>query len=471
MNDSKLAQSILSAVGGRENITYVTHCITRLRFNLKDTGIVNRDEITNIDGVLGIQESAGQYQVIVGTAVGQVYKELCLAAGISETENSPSTGGNSENLPKSGGIISSILAAIIGCIAPLIPILIGTGLGKCLLLVVSMTGLANANNSMTFYVFNLVFDSCFTFLPVFTAVAAARHFRCNIFISALMGCALLHPNWASMVSAADPKVIGDMFGIPLYGMAYSSTLVPAILIVWVLSHVERLLEKHTPEVLKSMIVPLGTLLVMTPLTFLLLAPSMGYVSIVLGNALMFVYEKFGGVVLALMGIIYPWMVVTGTHSTLAIAGMQIMSQSGFDPFSRTLPLAHNFAQGAAALACALRTRDTKLRSTCLSTAFTVFVAGVSEPVIYGVTLRLKRPMYAVMIGCATGCLFAGVMSLRAFTWMTPSLLNVAMWMGDAGISNVIVAVATMAISSVVSFIAALLMGTGEEQSAPECSRE
>lgn len=456
MDYKKVASDVFEAVGGKDNITYVTHCITRLRFNLKDQGIPDADAIRGIEGVLGVQESAGQYQVIIGQHVGEAYDEVCNLMGVTPVQAPAAQGSGSKS--KGSGIISSMLSTIIGTIAPLIPVLIGTGLGKCILTFVSMAGLANAETSMTFYVFNFVFDTGIMFLPVFTAVSAAKHFGCNQFLAALMGCALLHPSWTSMVSAADPKFIGDLFGIPLYGMSYASTLIPSILIVWVMSKLEALLEKYTPEILKSMVVPLGTLLIMTPLSFLVLAPSMGYVSVLLGNALLYLYDTFGGIAIAVLSFVYPWMVVTGTHSTLAIAGMQVLAQSGYDPFSRTLPLVANMAQGAAALACAVKTKSSQFRSVCLSTAFTVFADGVSEPVIYGVTLRLKRPMYAVMLGSAAGGLFAGMMALKAYTWMTPSLINLAMWVGDGGMSGLFIAIGTIVISAAVSFIATLVLG-------------
>ncbi len=473
MSDKQIASDVLQAVGGPENVVSITHCVTRLRFTLKDAGAPDTEEVKKIPGVLGVQESAGQYQVIIGQHVEGVYREACELAGIAKEDMLSGQQGRGPTPKKN--IVSMAISTIMGTIGPLIPILIGTGLGKCILLVVSMLGIADADTSMTYYVFNFVFDAGFTFLPVFTAVSAARHFGCNMFIAALMGCALLHPNWTSMVSSTDPKFIGDMFGIPLYGMSYSSTLVPAILIVWVMSKLEWFLNRHIPEVLRGMLVPLIVLLVMTPLSFLLLAPAMGMLAIVFGDALLWCYNTFGGIAVAIMCVVYPWLVVTGTHSTLAIAGLQILAQTGFDPFSRTLPLVVNMAQGAAALACALRTKNAAFRGTCLSSAFTVFFAGVSEPTIYGVTLKLRRPMYAVMVGAGFGGVFAGFMGLKAYAFMTPSLVNIAMWVGGDGMYNLLVAVGTIVISVIATFIATLVIGfedpVEEDAAAPVTATE
>ena len=390
-------------------------------------------------------KKGGQYQIIIGTHVHDVYLDVCKIADISDEQEI-------KEKPKKKNIFNSMFSAIIGAIGPIIPILVGTGLGKCILLFISTMGWASAETSMTFYVFSFVFDAGFTFLPVFVAVAAAKHFKCNMFMAALLGCALVHPNWNAIVSSTDPKFIGQMFGVlPLYGMPYTSSLIPALLMVWVMSKVEFTLNRYLPELLKGMLTPLLTLLIMTPLTFVVLAPAMGIISIYLGDALLWVYNTFGMFAIAIMCIVYPWMVATGMHATLAIAGIQILSQSGYDPFSRTLTLTANMAQGAAAFACAIKTKNKEFRNTCV-------FAGITEPCIYGVSLRLKTPMYAVMIGSCLGGLYAGFTALKAFAFMTPSVINFPMWMGGNGNANLINAIITMIISAVGTFVAMLVIG-------------
>lgn len=453
MKYEKLSKEIIEAVGGKDNIISLQHCMTRLRFSLKDEAKANDEKIEKIDGVMSLIKKGGQYQVIIGTHVHDVYLDVCKIADIRDEQETLT------EKPKKKNILNAMFSAIIGAIGPIIPILVGTGLGKCILLLISTMGWASAKTSMTFYVFNFVFDAGFTFLPVFVAVAAAKHFKCNMFMAALLGCALVHPNWNGIVSATDPKVIGQMFGaLPLYGMPYTSTLIPALLMVWVMSKVEFTLNKYLPELIRGMFTPLLTLLVMVPLTFVVLAPAMGIISIYLGNGLLWVYNTFGMFAIAIMCIIYPWMVATGMHSTLAIAGIQILSQTGYDPFSRTLTLTANMSQGAAAFACALKTKNKDFRNTCVSAGFTAFFAGITEPCIYGVSLRLKKPMYAVMIGCTLGGLYAGFTGLKAFAFMTPSIINFPMWIGGNGNSNLINAIVTMVISAVATFIATLVIG-------------
>ena len=457
MKYEKLAKEIIEAVGGKENIISLEHCMTRLRFSLKDESRANDEKTKNIEGVISLVKKGGQYQVVIGTHVHDVYLDISKLIGIGENYQQ-------EEKTKKTNLFNAMISTIIGTLGPIIPILIGTGLGKCLLLIVSMMGWANAETSMTYYIFNLVFDAGFTFLPVFVAVAAAKHFKCNPFMAALLGCALVHPNWNSIVDQLDPKIIGNMFGVlPIYGMPYTSSLIPALLVVWVMSKVEYGLNKCLPNLVKDMLAPLLTLLIMTPLTFIVLAPAMGILSTYIGNVILWVYNTFGMFAIAIMCIIYPWLVVTGMHSTLSIAGIQVLSQTGYDPFSRTLTLTANMAQGSAAVACAIKTKNKEFRSTCISAAFTAFFAGITEPCIYGVSLRLKKPMYAVMIGCFTGGLYAGFCGLKAYAFMTPSIINLPMWVGGNGNSNLINAVITLIISAVVTFIATLIIGFDDPQ--------
>lgn len=448
MKYEKLAKDLITAVGGKSNITGLQHCMTRLRFTLKDDSKANVAAIEKMDGVLQVLVKGGQHQVVIGTHVHDVYLDVCQVAGIKEE-------GSVQEKTEKKGLFSNFLSTIIAIIGPLIPILVATGLGKCILLVISMNGWATTETSFAFYIFTFVMDCGFTFMPIYVAISAAKHFKCNTMIAVLLACALVHPNWNAVAQTA-PQVIGDFWNLPVYGIKYTSTLIPAMLVVFVMSKVEFILNKYIPQILKSLLVPLLTLLIMTPLTFIVLAPSMGILSIYIGDALLWIYNTFGMFGLALMNIAYPWIVATGTHAPLALAGIQLISEVGYDPFSRTLTLTANAAQGTAAIACGLKTKNKDFRNTAFSAAFTAFFAGITEPCIYGVSLKLKKPMYAVMIGCFAGALYAGFVGLKAFAFMTPSVLNFAMWM-DTG-NNLLNAGITALITIVVTFITTWVIG-------------
>ena len=450
MKFEELAKKIIRAVGGKENIIGLQHCMTRLRFDLKDESIADDDAIEQMEGVISLIKKGGQYQIVIGTQVHEVYLLICKLVGILEEEK--------EETKSKKGFVSSIMGAIIGAIGPIIPILIGTGLGKCILLMISTLGWANAESSFTYYIFNFVFDAGFFFMPVFVSIAAAKYFKCNMFIAALLGCAMVHPNWNAIVNQLDPKFIGNMFGfLPVYGIPYTSSLIPALFMVFVLAKVEGVLNKHIPKLFKSLLVPLLSILIMVPLTFVILAPAMGVISTYFGNAMIWIYDTFGMFALAIMCFIYPWIVATGMHAPLAIAGIQVLSQKGFDPFSRTLTLVANFAQGSACSAVAIKTKNKDLKTTAVSAAVTAFFAGITEPAIYGVSMPLKKPMIAVVIGSVAGGLYAGICGLKAFAFMTPSIVNFPMWMGGKDNSNLINAFITMGIVCVVTFISTILL--------------
>ena len=451
MKYEKLATELVAAVGGKENITALQHCMTRLRFTLADESKADDAAIEQLDGVIRLIKKSGTHQVVIGQHVRDVYQDVCQVAGIGGETAPAAVQKGKKNF--FGGLLNSIIAIL----APIIPVLVGTGLGKCILMIVSMLGWADAESSFAYYVFNFVFDTGFTFLPVFVALSAAKHFGCNMMLAALMACALVHPNYNAVAQTA-PQIINTFWGLPVFGIKYTSTLIPAIAVTFVLGKVENFFKKYLPKLVSGMLTPLLTLLVMTPLTFIVLAPAMGILSIYMGQGLLWVYNTFGLVGLAVLNVVYPWIVATGTHAPLALAGIQILTSSGYDPFSRTLTLTANMAQGAAAVACAVKTKDKEFRNTALSAAFTAFFAGITEPCIYGVSLKKKKPMYAVMIGCFFGALYAGIVGLKAYAFMTPSLVNFAMWIGDSGISNLVHAGITALISVVVTFVMTLVLG-------------
>lgn len=457
MNYKELGEFLVENVGGRDNILSVTHCMTRLRFDLKNDQIANDEIIKNHDDIITVVKSAGQYQVVIGQNVAKVYNEINSIINGAKSDYKVGYGGK-ENKEKNQNLFSKLISTIVGIIGPLLPILIGAGLGRAILALIVQMGLVDTKISLTYKIFNMVFDTGFTFLPVFVAVSASKHFKTNTYLAALMGLSLVHPVWNGSVDVLNPQFIGNLFGIlPVYGMSYTSSIIPSILIVWVMSKIEKLLNDKLPELIRPTFGPLLLLVIMTPLTFVLIAPVMGVFSNLLGNGLIWFFNTFGGVGMVIMGLIYPWMVATGTHSTLAVGGIQILTQNGYDPISRTLTLGANMAQGGAAFAASLKTKDKKLKSMGMSAGATALIAGITEPALYTVSLKYKNVMYAVMAGSAAGSLFAGILGLKAFAFMTPSIINFPMWIGQTQSNNLLIAIITMIISFSTSFLITYFM--------------
>lgn len=455
---------IIDAVGGKENIADVAHCATRLRFTLVDESKANDEEIKKIKGILSLVKQGGQYQLVIGRNVRDVYES------VQKTLGGVPAGEKTEKLAKKHSVKklwNSIFGAIIGSLTPLIPPLVGVGLGKCLLLLLAQFGLS-AENSQTYAFFTFVFDTGFTFLPVFIAFSAGKYFKMNPYLAAFFGCMLLHPSWTAMVNAAE-SVLGSikLFGaVPVVAMSYSSTVIPAIMIVFVASKIYNFLDRHVPKAIRSLVVPLVTILIMAPLSFVVLAPLMTVISLVISKIVMLLYSNFGMIAIGICCLIYPWLVSTGMHAALALAGIEMLGAQGFDPFTRTLTLCHNTSQAAASFAVSLRTKNKELKSTAFSAGLTALLSGITEPSLYGVTLKLKKPMYACMIGGGIAGLYAGFVGLKAYAFLTPGLFALPMWMSENNGNNFVNALITIAICMVVTFIATLVLGFKEPEETP-----
>lgn len=452
-------RQILEAVGGKGNIEKVGHCATRLRFTLIDESLANDEQIKAIKGILSLVKQGGQYQLVIGRNVKDVYDAVM--AEIGGAEAAPKS-----DKKKKKNLWNSIFGAIVGSLTPLIPPLVGVGMGKCLLLLLAQFGFTAENQTYAFFTF--VFDTGFTFLPVLIAFSAGKYFGLNPYLSAFLGCMLLHPSWTAMVAGAE-SVLGSikLFGVvPVVAMNYSSTVIPAIMIAFVASKVYAFLEKITPKVIRSLVVPLATILIMAPLSFVILAPLMTVLSLVVSKIITLLYTHLGLIAIAISCLVYPWLVSTGMHAALALAGIEMLGAQGFDPFTRTLTLCHNMSQAAASFAVGLRSKNKDLKNTAFSAGLTALFAGITEPSLYGVTLKLKKPMYACMIGSSVAGLYAGFMGLKAYAFMTPGLFALPMWMDPAGGSNFIHALITIVICIVVTFIATLVIGFKDPEEAP-----
>ncbi len=457
MNSKEIAQALLPLVGGKQNIEKTWHCATRLRVIPKNPELINIEKIKLISGVIGVVKQGDQIQIVIGNRVDDVYnafQELIANENDtnSETQEVPRT-----KTKEHTNIISKVLSAIVGCITPLIPVLVAGGMGKCLILIAKMVHLVS-DKDMTYQILLLIFDSAFYFLPVFVALAAAKQFKANPYLAALVGCALLNPTFIKLVASGKPLSI---FGLPVMSISYGSTIIPAIMAIWIMSYIQHFLDKHLWNSIKPFMSPLLTILIIVPLTLVVIGPAMTAVSFALSKIVFFLSGKLGPLSLALLALVYPWIVTTGMHSALAIAGIEAINKNGVDPLTRALTLMHNITQASATLAIAFKTKNPELRGTAISAGLTALFAGITEPCLYGVTLRLRKPMYACMIGGFCGGLYAGFKGLNAYVFMTPGLITLPMWINPANpnnLSNLWTAIIAMIIAAAVSFVMTLVLG-------------
>ena len=444
-----LANSVIELVGGKENIVYFTHCVTRLRFNDKDKGAVKPEEIKKVPGVIGCQWSGDQFQIIIGQAVGDAYDLICKKTGMAQQA------AVDENLdqPKRKLSFNTIMDAISGCITPCLPVLAGAGMVKVIVLVCEMLGILAAGDP-THTVLTFVGDAGFYFLPVMIGGYTAKKFGGNTALGILMGAMFIHPTFISSVTEGTAL---SVFGLPIYSASYSSTIFPALLTVFVMCYVEKFFAKHSPDSIRSITEPLFTILVMVPLGLCVLGPIGAFLGNYIAIAVMWIYEHLGFVGVAILTSVLPWLVLTGMHTGFTPYLLNAFATVGYDPIVYTANVVSNVDQGAACLAVALKTKDKNLRSTALSCAVTAIVVGVTEPAMFGVNFKLRKPMYGAMIGSFIGGAIAGIGQVYAYAFAgSGGIFALPAYISDRS-ANLIFMVAAMAIGMIATFIATYIL--------------
>lgn len=453
----ELADRVVELIGGKENIVFFTHCVTRLRFNVKDKGAVKDEEVKKISGVLGCQWSGEQFQIVIGQAVGDAYKLICDRTGLAQEA------AVEENLdePKKKFSFNTVMDAISACVTPCIPVLIGCGLVKIIILVGEMLGLLSPG-SPTDVVLTFVGDAGFYFLPVMIGMFTAKKFGGNMALGAMMGAIFIHPTFVSAVAEGTAL---SVFGIPIYSATYSSTLFPAFLTAIVMCYVEKFVAKHSPDAIRAVMEPIITILVMVPLGLCLLGPVGAFLGNYIAIAVMFIYEHLGFMGVGILAAFLPWLVLTGMHTGFTPYLLNAFATVGYEPIVIVANVVNNVNQGAASLAVALKTKDKELKSTAFSCAITAIVGGVTEPALFGVNFRLKTPIYGAMIGSFIGGAIAGLGKAYCYAFVgSGGLFAIPAFISERT-SNLITMVAAMAIGMVVTFIATFILYKNDQAKA------
>ncbi len=450
MNYEKMARDILGCTGGIENISFMTHCATRLRLNFKDESKVDLEAVKKVEGVIGAVKKGGQYQIIIGTDVAQVMNEVNKLGKI--------TGGESGQ-EKKENLINRLMSVIAGIFTPIIPALIAGGMVKAVLTLLTFFKVVDSA-SQTYYIINFIADTPFYFLPVLVAISTAAKLKCNMYLAAVIGAALLHPNFTSLVSAAEPV---SFIGLPVTLISYGSSVIPSILAIWLMSVVEPFADKISPKPIKFLSKPLITVIIVAPITFIVLGP-LGYtVGSALAVAADFLNQNVGWLVPTLMGAFMPLLVMTGMHWSFTPIIMQSYASYGYEAIMGPGSFVSNICQGAASLAVAFKTRNKEMRQIATSAGITALL-GVTEPAMFGVTLKLKKPLYAVMIGGACGGLYAGLNGVVRYTSGTPGLASFAVFIGENPM-NIVHAFISVGIGAAITFVLTLVFGF-EDEAAP-----
>lgn len=460
MNWNDLAQNILDNVGGTSNVKNATHCATRLRLTLYDDSKADKDKIDKLSGVLGVVNQGGQLQVIIGNDIPKAYDafmNVYKIGGVVLEDESKTTEKETEKKKKT---LSAALDIIAGIFIPVIPVMAGSGVLKALLSVIAMLGWISTT-SQTYQILNFVSNTVFYFLPVILAHSASVKFKTNPYISMVLGAMLIDPNFVQMIAqAAKSHSTIKLFGLPVTQTNYGSSVVPILLVIWVLSYIEPLINKIVPKVVRIIIAPLLILLVMTPLTFIVIAPIGAWLGDGLAAIIGWINGYAGWAIPLIVGALSPLLVMTGMHYALISVAINNLAKVGWENIVGPGMLVSNIAQGGAALAVATKTKDSKLKALGISTGISA-VLGITEPALYGVNLRYKNPLIASMIGGGIGGLFLGIMGVRRFQQVPPVLLSLPSFIGN-DFRNFWFAVIGLVISFIAAYVIQLFMGIPEE---------
>ncbi|GAA5417311.1 PTS system beta-glucoside-specific EIIBCA component [Paraliobacillus ryukyuensis] len=447
MDYKKTAEEILQAVGGEENVQSVIHCMTRLRFNLYDNGKVNKSKIENLDGVMGTNVSGAQFQVIIGNEVPNVYKEMISNSNLSDEAN------NDSNQPKEKqNIISAIFDVISGVFTPILPAIAGAGLIKGIVAIFIAFGWIT-EVSQTYKILSAIGDGAFYFLPILLAVSAARKFGTNPYIAAAIGASLLHPDLTALFTAGEPI---SFIGLPVTIATYSSTVIPILLAMWITSYVEKFVDKITPTALKLIVVPTLTLLIIVPITLITVGPLGAILGEYLSTGVTYLFQHVGFIAMVLLAGTFSLLIMTGMHYALVPIMINNITVKGIDYMIPAMLLA-NMGQAGAAIAVSLKTRNLKFKSLSMSTGITALM-GITEPAMYGVNVRLKKPFIAALIGGAVGGLYYAITGVAAYIMGgNAGLPGITTFVSDDGM-NFWNGIIGMLIAFVAGFIAAYIIG-------------
>ncbi|MBC2346736.1 PTS transporter subunit EIIC [Listeria welshimeri] len=457
MDYKLMAKEILEHIGGAENVANMTHCATRLRLTLKDTSKADDEAVKGINGVINVVNKAGQYQLLIGTEVPKLYDEFeNLVKGTSNSNF------EEKNTDSSESIISKIFSSVSAIFAPLLPALAGSGILRGLLILCVQLGWIS-EDSGTYSILFVTSMSVFYFLPVLLAFTSARRFGASPYISALIGAALIHPDFIALIGNAGNGATTEFFGMPVVLMNYNSTVVPIILSIWAFSYLYKFLDKKVPENLKLVIIPLVSLAIMVPLTVIIIGPLGVYSGELVANGVNWLIERSGILTGVIVGGGWSVLVSLGIHWAVNPIMINNISMHGFDyivPFT----FACNFAVMGTTIGVYLKAKNSQLRSFAMTGFITIALSAIIEATLFGLLVKNKKLFLAQIIGGAAGGAYLGLMQVVANSFVFGSVITLPAFVGDNP-NNFIQAIIGLLISMMVSAILAYSFTSRDERLA------
>ena len=419
-NYTNMAEQIIKNVGGVDNVLQLTHCVTRLRFQLKDYNIANRDIVKDIDGVLSIVEGNNQFQIVVGDEVEYIYDAINKKYRINDFSSNQHSKNSSKN------IVINILNKLTVIFNPIVTALAGAGMLKALLVILSTYNFLAITDS-TYKILSAAGNSVFYFLPLFLAISCAKAFNCNIFISLGIVASLMEPNFTSLIKNNGDIV--NFFMFPVVLMSYSGTLIPAIISIYVYSKLEIILKKIIPKSLELFLSSMIALMIMVPLTIMVIGPIGVFLGDAVGNIINVISNKSGLFAGALIGGSWTLLVMLGIHWGVVPIMVNNISRLGFDVI-RPMIAAATFASSGAAFGVFLKSKNKKTKAFALSSLLPSLLGGITEPIIYGISIKYKKPFIAQIIAGTVAGAFLGATKTKAIVYVFPALTTLPAFFGD-----------------------------------------
>ncbi len=474
MKYEKLAKDIIKNVGGKENVNSLTHCITRLRFKLKDESKANTEFLKNMDGVVTVVQSGGQYQVVIGNHVPDVYEEVVAFGGFATASEDDSN--------EKMNLFNKFIDMISGVFAPTLGVLAATGMIKGFNALFLALHILVATDG-TYIILNAIGDSLFYFFPIFLGYTAAKKFKVNHFTGMAIGGALVYPSIIGLTAATITPLYtlfgGTMFEspvnitflkIPVIVMNYSSTVIPIIVAVYIASKVEKFFKNIIPDVVKTFLVPFCTLLVVVPLTFLVIGPLSTWAGKILGDITLGIYN-FSPIVAGLfIGGFWQVFVIFGLHWGLVPIAINNLTTLGYDTIL-ALSIAASFAQTGVVIAIFMKTKNIKLRSLAMPAIISGFF-GVTEPAIYGITLPRKKPFIVSCIAASIGGGVIGFFGSKGYMIGGMGIFALPSYIGPDGMNKGFYGMAiAMVVGLVLGFILMLFTKFEDDVNSNEQTKE
>ena len=469
-DNAQTAKEVLAAVGGKEHVTNLIHCITRLRFSLKDESIPVVDDIKKIPGVIGAQWSGGQFQVIIGQNVTKVYDET-LKLGVGGGGSIDVNEGDAKKFewtPKNVG--NAILNYLSKSMVALIPLMMACAMFRTIASVMGPTMLGIwAEDSEIYNLFNnWLYNAGFYFLPIILGWSAAKQLGCSQVLGMMMGGVLLAPELQEIVASAAETGITTMsiYGIPAPVASYATTVLPIMLCMPVLAQVEKFFKKVLPDVLSTVFEPFLTMLVMVPVALCALAPIGSWLGDIIGN-FMFALGNSGGVVtvlaIALIAASWEFLVMTGMHQVLITLGIAALAQNGFDTCVFIGGMTASAACWGMSLGAFLRLHERDERSTMLGFFISGLIGGITEPTLYGCGFKYPRTFIGLAAGGFVGGVIAAIAGVKVYVIGNASILSLIAAYAAGGTTNLVMGAGAGIIAAIVAAAMVYFFGFTKEQ--------